>query len=93
MNNCCIAALRGKEVVNICDGERLGCVCDVEIDLGCGKVCALLLPQDGRLFSLSGPPMLRISWDCVERVGEDIVLVRVNPGELRPCPPPKRRFF
>ena len=29
--------LRQKEVVNLCDGKRLGCICDVIVDVSCGK--------------------------------------------------------
>ena len=93
MDNCCTAALRDKEVINVCDGCRLGYVCDTEIDICCGKVTALLVPGETRLFSLSGGPVLRIPWDKIERIGDDIILVRVNPAELCPCPPGKRKFF
>lgn len=39
-----LATLKCKEVVNICDGCRLGYVCDVELDLISGRIIALLLP-------------------------------------------------
>ena len=37
-----ICDLREKEVINICDGERLGFVEDVEFDLCTGKLHILL---------------------------------------------------
>ena len=30
--------LRQKEVVNLCDGKRLGCICDVIIDCRAGAM-------------------------------------------------------
>ena len=30
--NCYITDLNEKEVINLCDGARLGNVCDVEVD-------------------------------------------------------------
>ena len=34
--NCCVTDLRDKEVINLKDGCRLGCVCDAEIVGGYG---------------------------------------------------------
>jgi sporulation protein YlmC with PRC-barrel domain len=44
---CRIADLRCKEVVNVCDGERLGFVEDVLIDTVTGRMVAIVVP--GRL--------------------------------------------
>ena len=48
------SSLRCREVINICDGCRLGCVSDVVIDLKCGRVAALVVPVPCRLFGLLG---------------------------------------
>ena len=41
-----LCELREKEVINICDGEKLGNVCDIDFDLNdllfCGRVFILL---------------------------------------------------
>ena len=42
--------LMKKEVVNTVDGSRLGYVCDIEIDVICGKACALFVPKPHNLF-------------------------------------------
>lgn len=39
-----ICDLREKEVINICDGERLGFVEDVEFDLCTGKITHIIIP-------------------------------------------------
>ena len=38
---CNSSALREKDVINICDGRRLGFICDFVIDTDCGKICAV----------------------------------------------------
>ena len=51
------SCLQEKEVINICDGCRLGCVSDVVIDLKCGRVAALVVPDReavARVFSEAG---------------------------------------
>ena len=41
-----------KEVVNLSDGARLGYVGDVEIDVKCGKVIALVIPGRLKFFGI-----------------------------------------
>ena len=42
--NCRFADFRCKEVINICDGCRLGYVGDVECRLPDGQITALIIP-------------------------------------------------
>ena len=60
--NCRFADFRCKEVINICDGCRLGYVGDVECRLPDGQLTALIVPGPDRFFGLFGR-------------GEDIVLI------------------
>lgn len=46
--------LRRKEVINLCDGCRLGCVGDVEVKLPEGEVRALIVFGPSRFFGLFG---------------------------------------
>ena len=46
--NCRFADFRCKEVINICDGCRLGYVGDVECRLPDGQLTALIIPEIGR---------------------------------------------
>ncbi len=47
-----IRDLRCKEVINICDGCRLGYVADVDIRVPEGQVCALVVYGPFRFFGL-----------------------------------------
>ncbi|MBQ3534122.1 MAG: YlmC/YmxH family sporulation protein [Clostridia bacterium] len=68
--------LRRKEVINICDGSRLGCVGDVEIRLPEGEVKALIVFGPCRFFGLFGRGEdYYIPWECIRRFGEDIILI------------------
>ena len=42
--------LRRKEVINVCDGRRMGCVCDIIIDVNTCRLDAIVVPG---CFSLS----------------------------------------
>lgn len=85
-SNCCrIAGLRCKEVINLCDGCRMGYVGDVEIDLLCGRAVALVVPGRCRFFGLFGrADDAVIPWEAIDKIGDDIILVRYD------CPAPRR---
>ena len=73
-----ISSLRCKEVVNVCDGARLGYVSDVELELPAGRVTALIVPGPCRFFGLFGRECdYLIPWGCIRRIGDDIILVDV----------------
>ena len=76
--------LRDKDVINVCDGNRLGQVADFEIDPSCGRICALIVSPDtvaGMLFSKN---RIRVPWDRIVRIGKDAVLVDVRTECKRP---------
>ncbi len=73
------AELRTKNVINLCDGSSLGCVCDIEFNSCTGEITALILPGSGLLASLSSKNRIVIPWRDIERIGKDTILVRVNP--------------
>ncbi len=73
---CRIREIRCKEVINICDGRRLGFVGDIEIKMPEGTVCALIVPGPYRFFGLFGRgEEFYIPWDCIRQIGNDIILV------------------
>lgn len=77
MEGCRIAELRLKEVINICDGARLGYVGDLEVDIMCGRVVALVVPGPCWFFGLFGRGEdYVIPWDAIDKIGDDIILVR-----------------
>ena len=75
-NKSSIAQLRCKEVINLCDGARLGYVYDVEMDLCTGQVLALVVQGRPRLGGLLGyGPDTIIFWGNIQKIGEDIIFV------------------
>lgn len=76
---CSINSLRDKEVINVCDGRRLGYVFDVEINIAQGTVMAIVVLFDCRVFGFGKCEELVIPWDKIQCFGEDAVLVSVSP--------------
>jgi len=73
---CRIRDMRNKEVINVCDGCRLGFVADVDIKLPEGQVIAIIVFGPYRWFGLFGRgEEYYIPWDCIQRIGDDIILI------------------
>ena len=88
-----VTDLSCKEVVCIGDGSRLGYVSDVEVEVPCGQVKAIVVPVKCRWFGLFGHTEdYVIPWDAIRRVGDDILLVECRPADCR-CPRPKPKLF
>lgn len=75
--------LRQKEVINICDGQRLGFVCDLEFDLKTGCIHSIIVPGPCKVFGFIGRESEYVIDLCdIERVGGDVILVDI---ELEKC--------
>ena len=71
-----ISDMHDKEVINICDGNRLGFVDDLEVDTCTAQITALVICGHRRLFGALGrTPDLVIQWKDIEVVGEETILV------------------
>ena len=90
---CRIADLRCKEVINICSGFRLGFVCDVIVNTATGQVLAIVVPGRCRFLGLFGrEDDYVVPWECIRRIGDDIILIEVS-GELRREKRERRPWF
>ena len=79
-----LSELRCREVINICDGCRVGYVNDAEMDTVGGDVSALIVPGRPRLLGLLGrEDDYVIPWKCIRRIGGDIILVEVDLEHIR----------
>ncbi len=84
--------LRGKEIINLQTGRRMGTVgeSDLAVDEGTGEIQALLLPGRNGIFG--GSREVEVPWSCVRRIGPEVVIVELEgpaPGwreaEARPA--------
>lgn len=75
-----ISEFKMKDVINIVNGRKLGNISDVELDPRQGTIDAIVVPQIQRIFGLFGSAdaAIIIPWDNIVKIGEDVVLVRVE---------------
>ena len=88
MQRCNSEDFREKEVVNVCDGKKLGCVGEVEFNVCDGKLTAIVVPVEGGFLGLGTKGRIVIPWDKIVRIGEDVILV--NAEGLLPLPCKKK---
>ena len=74
-----LSELRSKEIINVATGQRLGYVCDAEVEVPEGVLKALIVPGPCRFFGLLGrEPDFLIPLSCITKIGTDIILVDVQ---------------
>ena len=77
--------LQNMEVINLCDGGKLGYPSALEFCAEDGKVTALIIPRDSGFLGLGKTERYRIPWCRIECIGEDTVLVKLSAAELSNC--------
>ena len=82
MRNIGTAELRDLEVINLCGGNRLGYVCELEIDADDGRVLSLLVSEGGVQSLFSKNAEYCIPWHEIECIGRDAILVRIPADRL-----------
>ncbi len=72
-----LSELQNKNVINLLDGKNIGNIIDINIDEN-GKMIGLIVEKHKFLISLfTSKKELSIRWDQIEKIGEDVILVRV----------------
>ena len=70
--------LRRKEVINVRDGARLGCICDLEIECESGLIKSLVVPGPPHFFGLlKNDEELVIPYSRISKIGGDVILVDI----------------
>ena len=75
-----LSELRTKDVVNVCNGKRMGKVMDIEFNVETGHIEAIVIPGEFDLLAMvKGEKRgVIIPWNQICCFGNDIILVQVN---------------
>ena len=67
-----------KEVINLNDGKKLGCVQDVCADLETGMITSIIVPGENKFTSMfSNKNDIVIPWEKIHCIGDDVILVEI----------------
>lgn len=73
-----LSDLQSKDIVNVVDGRNIGNIIDAKIDDKNGSIISLVVESKGKFMSFSKNEDMEIKWQSIERIGEDVILVRIN---------------
>ena len=84
--------LKAKQVVNTVDGKCLGHITDIIFDIVTAKALGFVVPQRGGLFFeiFRSNRDIFIPFDCVCKIGIDVILVELYIDE-KPNKPNKKQ--
>ena len=77
--------LKSKQVINTVDGKCLGHITDIIFDSDCAKLLGFIVPQSGYGFwgLFRGNREIFIPYDCVCKIGVDVILVELYVDDNR----------
>ena len=67
--------LQSKRIINIVNGSNFGNIIDANVDES-GKITFLLIDQGKSFLSLNRESDIRIEWNQIVKIGEDVILVK-----------------
>ena len=74
-----LSDLQNKDIVNTMDGRNVGNIIDVKIDQISGVIVSLVVEPNKKMLSFMNRGVEEeISWKNIERIGEDVILVRLE---------------
>lgn len=74
-----LSDLQNKDIVNTIDGRNVGNIIDVKIDQINGAILSLVVEPNKRMISFMNRGVEEeIFWKNIERIGEDVILVRLE---------------
>ncbi|MGI6329778.1 MAG: YlmC/YmxH family sporulation protein [Bacilli bacterium] len=74
-----LSDLQNKDIISVADGRKIGNIIDVKIEEKTGQITSLLIEPNRfflKFFSLREE--FEIYWSDIEKIGEDVILIRVN---------------
>lgn len=70
-----LSELQHKDIVDM-SGKKIGNIIDVKLD-NSGKLISLVIEANKSLFRINNKDNeTEISWDRIQRIGEDVILIR-----------------
>ena len=73
---CNMEELCRKEVINICNGNRIGYIRDVNIETETAQICSLIVEPVGFVLFKKKHSNHCIPWNAVRIIGKETVLVQ-----------------
>lgn len=75
-----LSDLQNKDIVNVNDGRNIGNIIDVKIDEESGNILSFIIEPNKNFFKFLRSEKIdtEINWKSIEKIGEDVILVKLN---------------
>lgn len=71
-----LSELQYKDIINL-EGKKIGNIIDVKID-NTGRLISLVIEENKKFIRFKSSEFeTEISWDKIQRIGEDVILVKM----------------
>lgn len=70
-----LSDLQTKKIVDVNDGKNIGNIIDVNV-LENGNIECFIIEQNKNFFSLNRESDVKIYWNDITKIGEDVILVK-----------------
>ena len=70
-----LSELQEKKIISINTGKSMGTIIDVEINDN-GSINFLIIEAGRSLFNINKESDIKVSWEDITKVGEDVILVK-----------------
>ncbi len=70
-----LSELQAKKIINTSTGSNMGNIIDIDIKED-GIIEGLIIEQNKNIFSLNRDSDIRIYWNDITKIGEDVILVK-----------------
>ena len=71
-----LSDLQDKDIVSISDGKKIGSIIDVNIDEK--GIMKSLIVEENKFMLFNNKNETEISWKQIEKIGEDVILVKID---------------
>ena len=73
-----ISDFQNKDVVNLKNGNRLGNIIDIDIDMLNGNINKVIIYNKKSIFNVFKTEELELDWSLIKKVGDDVILIDFN---------------
>ncbi len=70
-----LSELQSKKIISMTNGKNVGSIIDVNINKN-GQIESLIIESSKGIFSLNKDIDVKIYWNEIEKIGEDVILVK-----------------
>ena len=70
-----LSELQEKKIISILTGKNIGTIINIEIN-NTGNIDSLIIEQGRSLFNINKESDIKVSWEDITKIGEDVILVK-----------------